>query len=88
MEMGNVSKSQQPDHRANNSRRAPMGLQYSEKLPHSEESFSWPLNKYVYKFGNNGRHTELRIIHRKLKLKSYKTNKGQRLGTGAKMWRG
>ena len=28
MEMGNVSKRQQPDHRADNNRRAPMGLQW------------------------------------------------------------
>ena len=32
MEMGNVSKRQQPDQRAENSRRPPMGLQYSEKI--------------------------------------------------------
>ena len=31
-EMGNVSKRQQPDHRADNSRRPPMGIQCSEKL--------------------------------------------------------
>ena len=34
IEMGNVSKRQQPDQRADNSRRQPMVLQYSEKLPH------------------------------------------------------
>ena len=67
--MGNVSKRQQPDHRANNSRRPPMGLQCSEKLPYPEASFSWPLKKYVYYFSDNGRHTKLRIIHKKLKLK-------------------
>ena len=33
-EMGNVSKGQQPDHIADNSRSPPMGLQCSEKLPH------------------------------------------------------
>ena len=33
MEMGNVSKQQQPNHRAINSRRPPMGLQCTEKLP-------------------------------------------------------
>ena len=43
-EMGNVSKRQQSDHRADNSRRPPMGLQCSEKLPHPEASFSWPLS--------------------------------------------
>ena len=48
MEMGNVSKRQQPDHKADNNRRSPTGLQCSEKFPHPEASFSWPLNKYVY----------------------------------------
>ena len=33
-EMGNVSKRQQPYQRADSSRRPPMGLQCSEKLPH------------------------------------------------------
>ena len=33
-EMGNVSKRQQPDNRADNSRRPPMDLQCSEKLQH------------------------------------------------------
>ena len=42
-EFGNVSKRQQPDHRVDNSRRPPMGLQCSEKHPHPEASFSWPL---------------------------------------------
>ena len=45
MEIGNVSKRLQPDHRADNSRRPPMGLQCSKELPHPEASFSWPLNK-------------------------------------------
>ena len=36
MEMGNVSKRQQPDHRKNNSRRSPAGLQCSEKFPQPE----------------------------------------------------
>ena len=48
MEMGNVSKRQQPDHRADNSRRPPIGLQCSEKLSNLEAFFSWPLNKYAY----------------------------------------
>ena len=47
MEMGNVSKRQQPDQIKNNSTGSPTGLQCSEKLPHPEASFSWPLNKYV-----------------------------------------
>ena len=34
MEMGNVSKRQQPDQRAENSRRPTMGLRYREKIPH------------------------------------------------------
>ena len=40
MEMGNVSKRQQPDHRKNNNRRSPTGLQCNEKFPHPEASFS------------------------------------------------
>ena len=63
MEMGNVSKRQQPDHRADTNRRPPMGLQCSEKLPNQEASFSWPLNKYAYWFSDNGRHTKLRITN-------------------------
>ena len=38
MEMGNVSKRQQPDQIKNNSRRSPTGLQCSEKFPHPEAS--------------------------------------------------
>ena len=48
MEMWNVSKRQQPDRRAENSRRPPMGLQYSEKILNPEVCFSWPLNNNVY----------------------------------------
>ena len=41
MEMGNVPKRQQRNHRKkNNSRRSPTGLQCSEKFPHPEASFS------------------------------------------------
>ena len=47
MEMGNVSKRQQPDHRKNNSRRSPTGLKCNEKFPHPEASFTWSLNKYI-----------------------------------------
>ena len=47
MEMGNVPKRQQPDHRADNSRRSPTGLQCNEKFSNPEASFSWPLNKYI-----------------------------------------
>ena len=43
-----LSKRQQPDHREDNSRRSPTGLQCSEIFPHLEASFSWPLNKYIY----------------------------------------
>ena len=46
-EMGNVPKRQQPDHRADKSRRSPTSLQCNEKFPHPEASFSWPLNKYI-----------------------------------------
>ena len=46
--MGNVSKRQQPDHRAEKSRRSPMGLQCSQILPHPQASFSWSLqNMYI-----------------------------------------
>ena len=48
MEMRNVSKRQQPDHRADKSRMPPMVLQCSEKPPHPVEPFSWPLYNYVY----------------------------------------
>ena len=48
MEMVNVSKRKQPDHRADNNSMPSMGLQCCEKLPHPEASFSWPPNKYVY----------------------------------------
>ena len=68
MEMGNVPKRQQPDHRADNSRRSPTGPQCNEKFPHPEASFSWPLNKYVL-FSDNERHTKLQIVHMKLKVK-------------------
>ena len=47
MEIGNVSKRQQPDHRQNDSRRLPTGLRCREKFTHPETSFSWPLNKYI-----------------------------------------
>ena len=69
MEMGNVSKRQRPDHITDNSRRSPIGLKCSEKFPHPEASFSWPLNKYTYLFRGNERPTKLQIIHKKLKLK-------------------
>ena len=36
MEMGNVSKRQQPNQREDNNQRPPMGLQCSEKFPHPE----------------------------------------------------
>ena len=35
MEMGNVSNRQQPDHRTDNCRRSPIGLQCSDKRPYS-----------------------------------------------------
>ena len=43
IEMGNMSKRQQLDKRAENSRRPPMSLQYSEKILHPEEGFNWHL---------------------------------------------
>ena len=45
MEMGDVPKRQQPDHRADNSRRSPTGLQCIEKFPHPEASFT---KHYLY----------------------------------------
>ena len=36
MEIGNMSKRQQPDQRADNMQRPPMGLQPSENIPHPE----------------------------------------------------
>ena len=46
-----MSKRQQPDQRADNSRRQQIhvGRQRSEKIPHPEVILSWPLNKMVYK---------------------------------------
>ena len=58
MEMGNVSKRQQPDQRADNSWRPPMGLQCSEKFPHPEVFFSWPLNKNVYYLTKSPKYTQ------------------------------
>lgn len=39
-EMGNVSKRQKHDHRAENSRTPQMGLQHSDKIQHPEAGFS------------------------------------------------
>ena len=44
---GECVKRQQPEQRADNSRRPPMGLQHSERTLHPEAGFSWPLNKNV-----------------------------------------
>ena len=38
--MGNVSKRQTPDKRADNIQRPPIGLQCSEKIPHPKACFS------------------------------------------------
>ena len=40
MEMGNVSKRQQPDQRVKKIE----GNQHSVKIPHPNACFSWPLN--------------------------------------------
>ena len=61
MEMGNMSKKQQPIQRADNSRKPPKGLQRSEKFPHPVV-LSWPLNKIV--FSGNGCHTTLKHINK------------------------
>ena len=68
IEMVNVLKKQQPDHRAENNRRPPMVLQHSEKIPLAEAYFCWPLNKNVYLFSDYGcpkyiNEVELKIIH-------------------------
>ena len=34
-----------------------------------QQAFSWPQNKYVYKFSDNKCHTKLQIVRTKLKLK-------------------
>lgn len=40
---------QQPDQRhKQKSLRPPMGLRHSEKIPHPETDFSWPIIKKVY----------------------------------------
>ena len=54
MVMGNMSKRQQPDKKAYYSRRLLMGLQHSEKIPHPDVGISWPLNKTMYYFIENG----------------------------------
>ena len=46
--MRNMSKTQQPDQIADNSRGSPMGLPRSETIPHTEVDLSWFLNKDVY----------------------------------------
>ena len=48
------SKRQQPNQRTENSPKLPMGLQHSQKILYLEEGFSWPLNKNVYLFRENG----------------------------------
>lgn len=55
--------------RAENSRKLPMGLQYSLKIPHPDACLSRPLNKNVYWFSDtcNERHTKLKYIN-ELKL--------------------
>ena len=79
--MGNVSKRQQPDQRAENSLRPPTGLQHSEKIPHPEAGFSCPLNKMC----TNSVKIDVTLNPKTYKLtkikKTYKTNKGQRLLT-------
>ena len=47
MEMGNVPKRQQPDHRADNSRRSPTGLQCNEKFSHRRRPSAAPKQIYT-----------------------------------------
>ena len=42
MEIGNVSKRQQPNQRVENSSRPPISLQHSEKIPHPQEASAGP----------------------------------------------
>lgn len=43
METDNVTKRTQPDQRAENRQRIPMGLGRSVKIPHPKDGFSWLL---------------------------------------------
>ena len=45
MEMGNISKRQKPDQRADNSRKTTMSLQRSVKILNPELVLNWVLNK-------------------------------------------
>ena len=45
--MGNVSKRQQPNQRADNSQRPPMGLQYSKKLQRPVKETYMKLYEYT-----------------------------------------
>ena len=48
IEMGNVSKRQQPNQRSENNRRPPMNLQQDGKTRYPEAGFSWSLDQNVY----------------------------------------
>ena len=62
MEIGNMSKRQKSYQRADNSRRPPVGLQRSGKIPPLKVVLSWPLNKNVYYFSDIRRHINLQNI--------------------------
>ena len=51
--MGNVSKRQQIDKRAENSRRPSLGLQYSEKIPHPKESTFTEIDTLLFRENSN-----------------------------------
>ena len=53
MEMGNMSKRQQPVQRADNSRGLPMGLQRSEKIPQPEVVLNLFIMKRKYNRNRN-----------------------------------
>ena len=90
MGMGNVSKRQQPEQRADNSQRPPMGLPCIEKISHLEACFSLPQNKNVISsvimdvILNCEIYKETRIKNHTRLLQA----KGSWLGTGAKLRRG
>ena len=69
--MGNMSKRQQPDQRADKSGRPPMGLQCSEKILHPEVGLILHLNKNVYQFSENGSHTCTKLQNMYLFLYCY-----------------
>ena len=73
MEIENVSKRQQPDQRTDNSRSPPIGHQCDENLTPAPGGVLQLAPKQKCKISDNGRHTKLRNIDKKLKLKKMYT---------------